>query len=182
MKRWNSSWTLGLAPCLGCFSFMKAPSILTTNQRLTFPTSESYCSRPANILCIIILLGLITIIGCSKKIEVTGQVSLDDQPLTEGMIDFRSERMATVPPLAISLPRDITVWKCCRARSLFGSRGSRRWALKKLQLGSQSRDMPIKEPMVPKKYNAQSKLEVDVDHSHRTYDFPLEGDGKAAVR
>ena len=53
---------------------------------------------------------------------------------------------------------------------------------KKIQLGSKPVDVPIKETTVPKAYNAESKLEVEVDGSHRTHDFALEGGNKPRGR
>jgi hypothetical protein len=142
------------------------------NQLLT----STICRRYHICIKSCVLLLLVSAAGCSDKIAVTGQVSVDNEPVTDGTIDFY--------PMDGKGPNagNIIDQGQYRVEMLPGKKrvriqGFKTVGTKKVQFSpTATLDAPIKEAIVPKRYNVESNLEVEVDGSHRIHDFALEAD------
>jgi hypothetical protein len=119
--------------------------------------------------------------GCSDKIEVTGQVSLDNAPLSEGTITFVPAD-GKGPGAGNLIAQGQYRVEMLPGKKVVRIEGFKTVGTVKIAIGPKPIDAPDKRPIVPKQYNAESKFEVDVDSSHREHNFALEGALKVTGR
>jgi hypothetical protein len=146
---------------------------LTENESLaSMQVKNKHCRTKVTTAIACSLICLMITQGCSSggKVDVTGQVTLDGKPLEDGTIDFVSANGPTAGGIIehgrYMVPMD---------------EGERRVFIKgfktiatKYFSGNSGRTYPVKEQIVPKKYNADSSLRIQIDSSHSTHDFALE--------
>lgn len=119
--------------------------------------------------------------GCNSKLSVSGNVTLDGEPLSDGLISLApiDGKGSNAQALISDGKYQVEVMP---GKKLARVEGFKTVAINKVQYGSKLIDAPDKRPIVPKKYNSESKLEVDVDSSHREHNFALEGALKVTGR
>ena len=129
---------------------------------------------PAVLITCFAAGGLLTVQGCSRsgKLEVTGQVSLDDKPLDDGTIDFFPLN-GQGPSAAGIIAQGRYSVPIVAGEMRVVIQGFKQVGTQQMQHGAKMITVPIREPIVPKQYNAESQLQVQVDSSHLTHDFPL---------
>ena len=119
-----------------------------------------------------LLLVLLTIGGCGgetgpEKYTVSGQVTLDGEPLKEGSITFHS-----VEKGGDSSAGPITLGEYSLTSSVGAKKvevtANRHVPDKKDALG-----MPVTEQYIPKQYNSQTTLTAEVEKGANTADFDL---------
>jgi hypothetical protein len=124
----------------------------------------------------LLLLGATLIVGCSgnSKLSVSGSVTLDGEPLSDGIITFTPLDGSGANAGTVIFNGEYQV-EVMPGKKLARIEGYKTVAVKKVKMGSKEIDAPDKRPIVPKQYNSESKLEVDVDSSHREHNFELKG-------
>ena len=133
-----------------------------------------FCWTPLAVL-------LIVTAGCggSNRAAVTGEVTLDGQPVEGGMISFIPADGAAGPPAWGKIEEGRYSIPAREGPPLGTSRVEIRWTRKT------GRKLPAVPPAppgemieetveaVPARYNAQSKLEAEVQGGKNTFDFKL---------
>jgi hypothetical protein len=137
--------------------------------------------RLTNWACVVAILCTTSVIGCSSKLDVTGQVTLDNKPLENGTITFFPAD-GQGPSAGNLISRGRYSVEMLPGRKLVRIEGYKTVGTIKVAIGPKTIDAPDTRPIVPKKYNSDSKLEVSVDGSHLEHDFALEGAIKVTGR
>jgi hypothetical protein len=132
-------------------------------------------SRHASgVTYLLVLVGLMSTVGCSDKIAVTGQVSLNNTPVEDGTITFVPVD-GKGPSAGNLIHQGQYSVEVLPGKKLVRIEGYKTVGTIKMAIGPKPIDAPDKRRIVPKQYNSESKLEVDVDSSHREHNFTLEG-------
>jgi hypothetical protein len=124
--------------------------------------------------CLLALVGLMSTVGCSDKISVTGQVSLNNTPVEDGTITFVPVD-GKGPSAGNLISQGQYRVEMLPGKKLVRIEGFKTVGTIKMAIGPKPIDAPDKRRIVPKQYNSESKLEVDVDSSHQEHNFALEG-------
>ncbi len=128
------------------------------------------------MLALVLLACTLAVGGCFRpqRLEVAGRVTLDGQPLEEGTIEFLPADGAgpTAGGLVTGGQYRLPIAPGDKRVKIQGYRviGEER------HLGDPlSPLMPVREAIVPTRYNAESTLSATVDRDHSSFDFALEG-------
>jgi len=124
------------------------------------------------ILCFVVV-SFLSLAGCSSngKLEATGEVTLDGKPVEDGTIDFSplDGNGATAGGKILQGHYKVPIYAGEKRVIIHGYKhvGSKPIS------GPGTPMMPIREPIVPKEYNEETKLTASVDSSHLTHNFEL---------
>ncbi|QDU59489.1 hypothetical protein Pan216_03170 [Planctomycetes bacterium Pan216] len=138
----------------------------------------------ARLTMIAVLLGLVPIVGCSGnsegRVAVSGKVTLDGQPLEQGVVRFNPVGGGLVGE------GEINGGSYSLGTSNGPTPGPKEVSIVSLvDTGKTQPDefdpmkkVPLLEQIIPPRYNQATELKIDVGTSGGTFDFDLKKDAK----